>query len=36
MPFIIPSWRVQDIDEEDDWERAEILHQIIEKKYGDK
>ena len=32
IPILIPNWRVQDIDEEDDWERAEILHQILEKK----
>ena len=32
MPILIPNWRVQDIDEEDDWERAEILHEILEKK----
>jgi len=30
IPFLIPNWRVQDIDEEDDWKRAEMLHQIIE------
>ena len=32
MPILITNWRVQDIDEEDDWERAEILHEILEKK----
>ena len=30
MPIIIPNWRVQDIDKEDDWKRAEIMHQILE------
>ncbi len=29
IPIIIPRWRVQDIDTEDDWEQAEILAQII-------
>ncbi|MBV5330522.1 MAG: pseudaminic acid cytidylyltransferase [Chlorobium sp.] len=28
-PLIIPKWRVQDIDTQDDWERAEILSPII-------
>lgn len=29
VPIIIPRWRVQDIDDEDDWIRAELmLHQI--------
>ena len=28
-PIIIPRWRVQDIDTQDDWERAEILAPII-------
>ena len=29
-PILIPNWRVQDIDEEDDWLRAEMMHQILE------
>ena len=29
-PLILPRWRVQDIDTEEDWRRAEIMHQIIE------
>jgi N-acylneuraminate cytidylyltransferase len=29
IPIIIPRWRVQDIDNHDDWARAEILAQII-------
>ena len=28
-PLVIPRWRVQDIDTQDDWERAEILVSII-------
>ena len=32
LPILIPNWRVQDIDEEDDWARAEMLHEILEKK----
>lgn len=28
-PVLIPRWRVQDIDTQDDWERAEILAPII-------
>ena len=30
IPIVIPNWRVQDIDEECDWIRAEMLHEIIE------
>ena len=30
-PIIIPRWRVQDIDTQDDWERAEILASIFKK-----
>jgi len=30
-PVMIPRWRVQDIDTQDDWERAEILAPIIMK-----
>jgi pseudaminic acid cytidylyltransferase len=29
IPVIIPRWRVQDIDNEEDWLRAEILSAII-------
>ena len=36
LPILIPNWRVQDIDEEDDWERAEMLHEILEKKSKNK
>ena len=28
-PIIIPRWRVQDIDTEDDWRRAELLWNVI-------
>ena len=27
--YPIPSWRVVDIDNEDDWRRAEILKKVI-------
>ena len=26
----LPTWRVQDIDTLDDWNRAQIIHQMIE------
>lgn len=29
VPVIIPRWRVQDIDNQDDWERAEIAASVI-------
>ena len=29
-PLILPRWRVQDIDTEEDWSRAELLHQMLE------
>ena len=28
-PVILPRWRVQDIDTEEDWFRAEIMHQLL-------
>jgi pseudaminic acid cytidylyltransferase len=28
-PLVIPRWRVQDIDTEDDWHRAELMHQVM-------
>ena len=31
-PLILPRWRVQDIDTEEDWQMAEILHQLLEQK----
>ena len=27
--LIIPTWRVIDIDNDDDWKRAELLHKVI-------
>ena len=32
LPFFIPRWRVQDIDNMEDWKRVEILHKLIEDK----
>ena len=29
VPLKVPSWRVHDIDTEDDWDRAEILFKIL-------
>lgn len=29
--FVIPGWRAIDIDTADDWDRAQLLHQVIEK-----
>ncbi len=29
FPVYIPRWRVQDIDTEDDWRRAEIIQQLV-------
>lgn len=29
VPIIVPRWRVQDIDNEDDWVRAEIVAPLI-------
>jgi pseudaminic acid cytidylyltransferase len=31
-PLILPRWRVQDIDTEEDWTRAELLHQLLDQK----
>lgn len=31
-PVMIPRWRVQDIDTQDDWERAELLASLIRDK----
>ena len=27
--FVIPSWRVVDIDNDDDWQRAELMYKAI-------
>ncbi|MBK8754236.1 MAG: pseudaminic acid cytidylyltransferase [Candidatus Competibacteraceae bacterium] len=29
FPLLIPRWRVQDIDTEEDWQRAELIHQAL-------
>ena len=29
VPVIIPRWRVQDIDTFDDWQRAELMHEVL-------
>lgn len=29
-PFLLPRWRVQDIDTEEDWKRAELMHVLLE------
>ena len=31
-PLVLPRWRVQDIDTEEDWLRAELMHRQIEDK----
>jgi len=30
LPIILPRWRVQDIDTEEDWMQAELMHQLVE------
>ncbi len=29
LGFVLPAWRVQDIDDEDDWRRAEALYRML-------
>lgn len=29
IPVVIPRWRVQDIDTQEDWYRAELMHQAL-------
>ncbi len=29
IPILLPRWLVQDIDTEEDWRRAELLHQVL-------
>ncbi|MBK8817491.1 MAG: pseudaminic acid cytidylyltransferase [Methylococcaceae bacterium] len=29
VPVFIPRWRVQDIDDQDDWLRAEVIHKLL-------
>ena len=31
-PLLVPRWRVQDIDTEEDWIRAELIHEALSKK----
>ena len=35
-PIVLPRWRVQDIDNLDDWKRAEFVHEILEKMKNEK
>jgi pseudaminic acid cytidylyltransferase len=30
VPYVLSRWRVQDIDTEEDWKQAELLHEILE------
>ena len=30
FPLILPRWRVQDVDTEEDWRQAELLHQLLD------
>ena len=32
--YIIPSWRVIDIDNEDDWKRAELMFSTFKQKFS--
>ena len=34
-PVKLPRWRIQDIDTDDDWKRAEILFELVMKKLHD-
>ena len=27
--MVVPSWRVVDIDSEEDWTRAELLYEVV-------
>lgn len=29
FPVVLPRWRVQDIDTEEDWKRAELIQQAL-------
>ena len=31
VPLILPRWRVQDVDTEEDWRQAELLHQLLDR-----
>lgn len=35
IPLVIPSWRVQDIDTLEDWERAQIIYAVLKKQSCD-
>ena len=35
MPYVIPRYRVQDIDTAEDWARAEIMQWVLNEKSGD-
>ena len=28
-PYILPTWRVQDIDTLEDWKRAELMYKVL-------
>ena len=28
-PLLLPRWRVQDIDTEEDWKSAELMHSLL-------
>ena len=30
VPLILPRWRVQDVDTEEDWQQAELLHRLVD------
>ncbi|MFM7010080.1 MAG: pseudaminic acid cytidylyltransferase, partial [Betaproteobacteria bacterium] len=32
VPIILPNWRVVDIDNEEDWQRAELIFQVLKSK----
>lgn len=32
IPLILPRWRVQDIDTEDDWKQAEMIYETFQRK----
>ena len=36
FPIVIPRWRVQDIDTEDDWKSAELIQQVVIANRGSK
>ena len=34
-PLLLPRWRVQDIDTEEDWKRAELMHMALDQELMD-